>query len=393
MNILVVSGTFHPRKFGGITAVSFNVSKKMVELGHDVTVYTTDLGNYPNSRLKVHNVENYGGMEIHYFRNLSNYLAFKHRLFLPIQMLLKLRKNSNQFDIIHLHDFRSLLSIIVHHYAKKYRIPYVLQAHGSVPYLSQKEFFKKVFDKYWGYNLLNDASKIIALTETELEQYYQMGVPKYKIETIPNGIDLSEYHHLPPRGEFREKYGIKIDEKVILFLGRIDKIKGVDLLINSFSEISKELDTVKLVMVGPDEGFLNHIKKIVVDQKISDKVIFTGPLYKKDKLASYVDADVYVLPSRYETFPNTVLEACVCGTPVIVTNNCGISDLVNNKVGYVVDFDINKLKDTIIKLLNDEDQKTKFGDKAKILVKENFDWNNISKKIEAVYISILNSLS
>lgn len=388
MNILVVSGTFHPRKFGGITAVSFNVSKKMVELGHDVTVYTTDLGNYPNSRLKVHNVENYGGMEIHYFRNLSNYLAFKHRLFLPIQMLLKLRKNSNQFDIIHLHDFRSLLSIIVHHYAKKYRIPYVLQAHGSVPYLSQKEFFKKVFDKLWGHKILNDASKVIAITETELEHYKKMDVSEDKIEIVPNGINLSEYQNLPEKGEFRIKHGITKNERIILYLGRLYKSKGIGMLIKSFSEIIKDVNNVKLVIVGPDEGVLDDLKDLSNILALGDNILFIGPLYKRDKMAAYVDADVFVTPS-FSGFPLTFLESCICGTPIITTNNGDKINWINN-IGYAVNFDMNELKDSIIKLLNDNEQKLELGEKAKILVNDNFDWNVISKKIEDVYISILN---
>jgi glycosyltransferase involved in cell wall biosynthesis len=85
---------------------------------------------------------------------------------------------------------------------------------------------------------------------------------------------------------------------------------------------------------------------------IKDKTTCTGPLYEDDKLAAYVDADVYVLPSRYEIFGNTVLEACACGTPVIVTDRCGVSDFVS-EFGYVSSFDKKELKETIIKVLTD----------------------------------------
>jgi len=388
MKILVISATFPPRKFGGITEVSYNVSKKLAGLGHDVTVYTTDLGNYPNSRLKTNNVEFNEGMTIHYFQNLDNYIAFKHRLFLPIKMMLKLRDNINKYDIIHLHDFRSILSIFVYHYAKKQGIPYVLQAHGSVPYLSQKEFFKKVFDKLWGHKILNNASKVIAITETELEQYKKMDVSEDKIEIVPNGINLSEFKNLPEKGEFKIKYGITKNERIILYLGRLYKSKGVDILIKSFSEIMKGLNNVKLVIVGPDDGALDDLKGLSSILTLDDNILFTGPLYKRDKMAAYVDADVFVTPS-FSGFPLTFLESCICGTPIITTNNGDKIKWIND-IGYAVDFDINEIKDSIIKLLNDNEQRLEFGEKAKILVHDNFDWKVISKKIEDVYISILN---
>jgi glycosyltransferase involved in cell wall biosynthesis len=388
MKILVVTGTFPPRKFGGMTTVAYNLSKEMTKRGHDVTVYTTDVGDCLNLRLKVNNVENKDGMKVCYFKNFNNYLAFKHRLFLPITMFLTLRKDLMKFDIIHVHDFRSLLSILVHHYSKKYDIPYVLQAHGSIPYSSEKEFLKKIFDKLWGYNILNDASKVIALTKTEFGQYKNMGVPGDKIEIVPNGINLSEYHKLPKKGDFRKEYKIKNDEKIILYLGRLNKIKGVDLLINSFSDISKELNNVKLVIVGPDDGFLDYLKEMSKNLKLSNDIIFTGPLYKKDKIKAYVDANVYVLPSRYETFPNTIIESCACGTPVIVTDRCGISDMINNKVGIVVKFEKNSLVKGLISMLRDNFLRDKFALECVDLVQKQFNTDFIINKLESIYKSI-----
>jgi glycogen synthase len=84
MEILVISGTFPPRNFGGVTAVSYNLAKRLVELGHGVTVYTTDVGNSLNSRLDVQDIEVIDGITVHYFKNISNSLAFKHRLSLPL---------------------------------------------------------------------------------------------------------------------------------------------------------------------------------------------------------------------------------------------------------------------------------------------------------------------
>ena len=389
MKILVISGTFPPRKFGGVTNISYKTARKLAELGHEVTVYTTDVGNTQSSRLDVQRGKMViDGVKVYYFRNISNRLAFKHRLFLPVGMTSFIRKNITNFDIIHIHDYRSLLNVIIHHYSKKYGVPYVIQSHGSLPRMG-KQGLKRLYDWVWGNKILKNASKVIALTEVEAEQYKNMGVDGNKIEIVPNGIDLAEYDDLPEKGRFRRKYNIKDNEKIILYLSRIHKIKGLDLLVNAFADLIKEVDNVRLVIVGPDDGFLSNLKSQIEKLGIGDKVLLTGALYDRDKLEAYIDADVYVLPSRYEAFPNTVLEAFACGTPVIVTDRCSIADIVRDKVGFVVKFDENQLANAILKLLRDVELSKEFGKRGRKLVEEKLNWDRIVEDLVKIYVSVL----
>ena len=390
MRILQVTPTFVPSKFGGVKVVSYNLSKTLAKRGHEVTVYTTD-ADIGYSRLRdVKDIKSRGGFNVRYFKNISNSLAFTHRLFLPIGMVSAIRKDIINFDIIHIHGFRSIQDVIIHKYAKKYNIPYILQAHGSVLPFFQKERLKKIFDIFFGYRILRDASKIIASTKIEAEQYKRMGVGEGKIEIVPNGIDLSEYGNLPEKGKFRRKYSIGDDEKIILYLGRIHKIKGLDLLAKAFMDLSKELDSLKLVIAGPDDGFLSTLKKQIEDLNIGDRILFTGLIPEKDKLGAYVDADVYVLPSVYETFPVTVLEACACGTPVIVTDRCGIANIVNdNNVGHVVEYDKDQLQDAIFKILINDELRRYFGEVGKKLVREKFSWDIVVEQLEKIYGDII----
>ena len=198
-------------------------------------------------------------------------------------------------------------------------------------------------------------------------------------------FDLSEFDNLPERGEFRTKYGLDANQKIILFLGRIHRIKGLDLLIKVFSDLAKFLDDVKLVIAGPDDGYLTSLKKLVADSEISEKVLFTGPLYGQEKLKAYVDADVYILPSFYETFPMTLLEAMACGTPVIVTDRCGIADVINGQAGLVVPYDKDQLRDALLHMLSDDQMRLRFGEKGKLLVREKFNWEKIAEQVEGVY--------
>jgi glycosyltransferase involved in cell wall biosynthesis len=365
---------------------AFEISNHLVERGHEVTVYTTNQSLY-KTNLETNKPVYLEGMKVYYFENLRKYFTKKNFLPPPIPYYLPFiaRREVKQFDIIHIHGHRTILAVIVHHYAKKYGIPYVLQARGSVLPFFQKQKLKKIFDLLFGYRILKDASKVLALTKTEVEQYKKMGMDENKNEIIPNGIDLSEYDNLPKREEFRKKYSISDDEKIILYLGRIHKIKGIDLLVEAFSDSIKELDEVRLVIVGPDDGFLSTLKRQIEDLKIGDKILFTGPLYGRDKLRAYIDADVYVLPSVYEAFPNTVLEACACGRAVVVTDRCGIADVVDGVVGRVVEYDKNQLRDAIFEILNDDELRIRFEEETKKLVREYFSWADIVKKVEEVY--------
>jgi glycosyltransferase involved in cell wall biosynthesis len=333
MKILQVVSSFPPAySYGGAVKVSYEVSKELARRGHDVTVFTTDT---LDSRSRINEpVAHMEGIEVYRFRNISNNLAAGNLAMAP-GMALTLKNIIQKFDVVHIHEYRSFQTIAACHYAEKYNIPYVLQPHGSLPRIIEKQILKKIYDTVWGNKTLKDAEGVIALTSVEAEQAVTMGVNRDKIHIIPNGADLSQWESVPSQGGFRAQYNIPSDMHVILYLGRLHSIKGIDLLIRAFEIVSKERDDCILVVVGPDNGSLSGLEKITKGLNLCDKVLFTGPLYGKDKSAVYYDSDIYVLPSHYEAFPMTVLEAWAFRKPVIVTENCGIKDLVHGS-GQVV---------------------------------------------------------
>jgi glycosyltransferase involved in cell wall biosynthesis len=133
----------------------------------------------------------------------------------------------------------------------------------------------------------------------------------------------------------------------VLFLGRISFVKGLDLLIEAFAGAHK---SASLTIVGPDDrdGCLEVIRRRKVE-----RVTLPGPLYGREKLEALVDADLLVLPSRYESFGNAAAEAIACGTPVLVSDQCGIAPLVKGRVGIVVPCTVEANRDGLIRLLND----------------------------------------
>jgi glycosyltransferase involved in cell wall biosynthesis len=375
MKILQVIPSFAP-KFGGTVSSVFIVSKELAKRGHSITLITSDLDfdkNYAQT------LEEFG-VEIIPFHTVANFGLFKYTPSLKKW----LKNNIRQYNVIHLHDFRAYQNISIPNLALQNNNPYLIQAHGSVLPFFEKKLLKRLYDVVWGNKILKNASRVIALCEAEAEQYRTMGVPENKIVIIPNGLDLSQFLNLPEKGTFRSKYGISENEKIVLFLGRIHKIKGIDLLIDAYSDLLKELPNIRLVIAGPDDNYLSVIKKQIQREKLDKSPLLTGPLYGQEKLAAYIDADVFVLPSRYETFPNTLMEAWACGTPVIVTKRCLISDIVE-KAGYVSAFDVKELKNTIKIVLNDEKQRMINVNAGLELIKNELNISSCLDQIEKVY--------
>lgn len=387
MNILHVVPSFAPCfSAGGVVNASYHIAKKQVEKGHDVYVYTTDSCQ---ERLQFKNNYNVDvdGIKVFYFKNISNDFKNKSSIDTPIGLINHLKKTITRFDVIHIHEYRHSPAVATHRYAKKNDIPYVLQAHGSVLPFFQKEKLKEIFDKAGGFDILYDAKKVFALTEIERQQYLKMGVDDSKIEIVPLGIDLDEYKTLPPKGKFKAKYGILENEKLILFLGRIHEIKGPDLLIEGFNKISEE--NVKLAIIGEDYGFLNEIKSLIEKFNIEDKVIIPGVLTGDEKKEALVDCDIFVMPSRYESFTTSGLEAMACFKPLILTRNNHIQDWVKDNVGLICEFDEVELANCFYKLLNDEELCKKFGKTGRKLIETKYEWNKIEKQIFDIYLTCL----
>lgn len=404
MKVLQVISSFPPAySYGGPLNVAYRVSKELVKRGHEVSVFTTDVFD-GNSRLTFQDNPMWmDGIQVYHFRNMSNYFAHKNLTFAP-KMAFALSKYIERFDVVHIREYFSFQAAVAHHYAVKKGIPYVLQAHGSLPRINAQQNHKKVlqsnnrlkkiFDILVGRSLINDASAIIATSRIESDQFQDVftDFPIDRVVHLPNCVDLEDYEDLPERGKFRRKYDIDERAKIILFLSRIHERKGADLLLASFSRLKRTVDfPVTLVVAGPDEGYLQNLKSLAKRLRIENEVLFPGLIKGRKKLEAYVDADVFVLPAkdRYESFGNVVLESLACGTPVIITNNCGVSEWIGTGVGYIINYDEKALSDALNKILRGEDLGKTLGNTGKELIKNEFGWRKGILRLEELYEDIV----
>ena len=381
MKILQVILYFTPTR-GGDVNVCYNLSKHLAKRGHEVTIITTDF-EFGEEYAKTLEKEGVKVIPFHCIINVDLFL-------ISPSMNKWLKENIRIFDIIHLHDFRSHQNCIVHHYAKKNKIPYVLQPHGSLPRIIEKQKLKKLYDWIFGYRILRDASKVIAVSKAEVEQYKQAGINEDKIVTVLNGINTEVFKDLPTHEKFREKYDIK-ENHMILFLGRIHKRKGIDFLIKSFSELTKEMSDVILVIIGPDDGYKIEVEKLIKTLNLGNRIKFIGYVDEKDKLSAYVDAEVLVYPAIFEIFGLVPFEAMMCNTPVIVTDDCGCGELVREaNCGYLVKYgEIEGLKEQMKRVIENPEEGKEMVKRGKKYIEGNLSWDKVVKKVEQLYEELI----
>jgi glycosyltransferase involved in cell wall biosynthesis len=329
MKILHASLFFSVRTGGGTTDLIYKLAREQASRGHEVTIYA---GDY---RLDRDYVQSLNGVRVRSFRSWMNFGFYLMPGLIPAA-----RRELPHFDVIHLHVYRSFQNIVIHHFARKFGVPYVMDAHGSLGRFVRKRQVKAAFDRVFGEELLRDATRCIGETDMGVREYLERGVAPDKVVRIAPPFSLEEFADLPPAGLFRQRSGIGNSCRIVMFLGRIHWIKGIDILTESFAQLAEARPDVRLVIVGPDDGYRPSIEALIDRLQIRERVIFTGFLAGREKLSALVDADVVVQTSRYEQGAWAPIEAVLCGTPIIVSDNSGAGEDVRRMdAGYLVEFD------------------------------------------------------
>jgi len=196
----------------------------------------------------------------------------------------------------------------------------------------------------------------------------------------PNGVDFCEFDALPRRGTMRARYKIPPERLVVLYLGRLHPKKGLHLLIPAFARAPSHNAT--LVIAGPDEGgYRGRLEAMVDRHNLRHQVVFTGMVAREDRVAAFLDADVFVLPSHDENFGVTVVESLAAGTPVIISDQVGIHEQVMSaRVGSVTPSRVDPLAEQLTRWLSDPDLRRSTADRARAFAWAHFDWRQIARR-------------
>ena len=304
----------------------------------------------------------------------------------PGVVLFCLRK-LREFDVVHIYGTYDLLGPVVAAFCQRWNIPYVLEPLGMFRPIVRNVGLKRAYRRRLGWPVARGAARVIATSELERDELVADGVAGNKVVIRRNGLDLFEFDRLPPRGTFRCEIGLEDHVPLVLYLGRLSRKKGLDLLLEAFSRVKSP---ATLAIVGPNDGdgCVEDIQKSRDRLGLNGRVHLLGPRFGKKKLAAFADADVFVLPSRSENFGNAAAEAVACGVPVMVTDRCGIAPLVHDRVGLVVPCEVEDLRSALARLIGDQDLRDRLRAGA-AEVRQGLSWDEPVDQMERLYVECI----
>ncbi len=354
--------------------------------GHEVTIFTTNL-DYPSGRMRGSPsvVKEDAGVSIRCFS------AHLHSLALSLPLFRALVRETHRFDIVHIHGLYRFPQLIAGLTARKAGIPYLVQPHGTLDLVVFQKSIRSIkaklaYTRLFGFPLLRNASAIYYTSDQEKNRgdFLHLNDSTF---VLPNGLDTKQFANRPTRGSFRIKYSLE-NRPMILFAGRINFKKGLDVLVSAFSKIVNQYQDAILVLAGPDnEGYGDYIRAIARTMNIGEQqLIFTGMLQMRELLEAYVDADVFVLPSYGENFGLTVVEAMACGCPVIVSDKVGIAgDIRGAGAGLVAAHNPNQVSRALLSILGNHGIGKQMGEAGMRLVNNKYDVSRVVMELTRQY--------
>ncbi len=288
-------------------------------------------------------------------------------------------------DILHVHEFRTVENLLVTPVAQALGIPIVLSPHGTLNMSTGRGRLKAAWDRLFSPAVAGRIDHVIALTETELSEVRQIWGRFSKrqkpttFSAIPNGVHLKEFADLPPARDFRLRYGLA-DAPTVLFLGRLQARKGVDVLVRAFQRA--KVEHARLLIVGPDEGMLSQVRALAAGDS---RIVCTGYLGSDERLEALAASDVFALPARGEGLSMAVLEALATGMPALISPGCNMPEVGTVGAGFVVEASVEAFAVKLRELLVDVDLRRRMGMAARQLVAERYTWERVAGELLSVY--------
>lgn len=385
MKILHVSPSYFPAiQFGGPIQSVHLLNKTLVENEIVVDVFTTNAG-LDKTEFRSKNWKIINGVRIKYF----SYLGYIHYNF-SLSLLFSLFRAVSQYDLVHITAVWNFPVLAASLACRWHKIPYIISPRGTIypeTIAIKSSNFKKIYYTLFAKTCLEGAA---ALHFTALDE--EIKVKEYlHLDTlsavIPNGIDVAEFE----RNLENQTELVNGNSPYILFLGRINYKKGLDILFRAFAEIKKANSGLKLAIVGPDsDGYKIDLDLLAKDLGVTSDIIYYGQLEGEAKLAMYQNAFCFVLPSYSENFGMSVVEAMASNCPVVISNKVGIfEDILENEAGLVTNTDHIEVANAVLRLLDDHSLKSKLQENGLHMVKKLYSIHSVAKRFITLYKTLV----
>lgn len=353
-------------EYGGPVRVAINQATALREFGHEVTLasgargfggrFPDELGGVPAVLMPVVNAIPRTG-----FAGLASPRLWQW-----------LRGRISEFDVVHIHLARDLITLPAAQLARRRGIPYVLQPHGMVD--PSSHLLARPLDARWTRPVLRDARHVFYLSEVERRGLIDVAGQGLELAALPNGVPTPE-----EPADHRDA--------TVLYLARVAPRKRPRHFVEMATRLSGGHPDTRFVMVGPDEGEGRALRADILKARSAGIPIeWKGALAPNDTLEEMRRAAVYVLPSVNEPNGMSVLEAMSVGLPVVITDSCGLAGEVRRSGGgIVVDASVEGLAQAVDGLLADPEKARHMGNLGRDYVRRNLSMTSIAHQLESFY--------
>lgn len=377
MRMLLVNHLLDPTIGGGTAERTYQLARFMTSQSVECTILALDIGLGPGRR------EAFG------FAHLKTVPCLNRRYFLPWISMRRLRALVEACDIVLLSGHWTILNYLVARACQQVRRPYLFAPAGALLPFGRSLGLKRIYDVIFGRAIVRNAACWIAVTTAERADFAPYGIDGHDVVVIPNGIDPDAY-----RVRFDDAQAFRLatalgDTPYVLFLGRLNPIKGPDLLIEAFPMVTSNHPNIHLVMAGPDDGMLAGLKKAAEMSGLQDRIHFPGFLGGAVKAAALRGASLLVIPSRREAMSIVVLEGGICGCPVVFTDTCGLEALAQRRAGSMTAVSAVELAEAIDLLLTDSEFRRSQAERLQRIVSEEYTWNAQAHRLIAYAQQVL----
>jgi glycosyltransferase involved in cell wall biosynthesis len=352
------------------------LARGLAARGHTVEVVTTSLvalGQRPDAMTRTAEVD---GVTVHY---LGTPLRYRWMGVTPTihRRLSELERP----DVLHVFGFRDFVGTFAVGWARRREVPYVFEGLGMVRPMLRKVALKRAVDGSVYRPVLDGARLLVAASSRERNDYLDAGVDEQRIALRPIGFPAPGPRPARP-GALRKRLGLDGAVPLLLSVGRVAPGKGIDLLVRALPG----LERTHLAIVGPDDrGTTGELARLAQSLAVGDRVHAVGAWPASLPLLEiYPDADVFALPSEYESFGVAAAEAAAAGTASVVTDRCGIAELLRDEAALVVPFDEGALSAALSRLFSDPALRTQIGTRARA-VAAGWSWAHVAELQEGLY--------
>ncbi len=372
--------------YGGPPKVAQGLGEKVASLGNRVTYWTT-ISPEEEGRSA------HGTSNTHFFKRERPLTWYRSPA-----LLKELGRSVSNIDVLHIHEIWSYPQLATARMASCRGVPYLIVPHGELePWRIRRKGLlkfakKRAYLSLFGLSMLRNSSCLHAITPNEIDGYRRIGY-QGPITVVPNGIDMRTYSDLPCPEEADRYWPQLRNRRIVLFLSRLNSEKGLDQLIPAWKRLTARdsYDDTLLVLAGPeDRGYGAVVRNLVQEHDIEDRVLLTGMVRDRKKLALISRADVYTLPSHSEGFSISVLENLAAGKPMLITPGCNFPEVAEANAGLCVPPEPDLLEGAFRQLLDmSKTERDAMGQRGRKLIHQNYTWDIAARKMITVYQCVL----